>query len=139
MASTDNAKDPILEGINCIPQLNGLYITLIALGVDFYTIGAIFTGDFMLELSKHVNSDFTKEETLNNSLTTAIKYMFSGPSISNYTDQKLKFNKETGQFVSDVQNTSEEEEIDMDLMNELQSQEEEAAGEFGRTVKYDKT
>ena len=49
-AATDNAKDPILDGINCIPELNAMYITLISLGVDIYSIGGIFTHPFMLEL-----------------------------------------------------------------------------------------
>lgn len=84
-AATDNAKDPILQGINCTPALNGMYILLISLGVDMYKIGNFFTSPFMVELSKHVETDFGKNETFNNNLKNAIKYMFEGPKLSNYS------------------------------------------------------
>jgi len=83
-AATDNAKDPILQGINCTPALNSMYILLISLGVDIYDVGEFFTSPFMLELSKHVNSDFSKEEKSNNNLKSAINYMFDGPNINDY-------------------------------------------------------
>ena len=61
-----------------------MYILLISLGVDIYKVGEFFTSPFMLELSKHVNSDFSKEEQFENNLKSAINYMFDGPDINNF-------------------------------------------------------
>jgi hypothetical protein len=134
-AATDNAKDPILQGINCTPALNSMYILLISLGVDVYKVGEFFTNPFMLELSKHVNSDFSKEEKFESNLKSAINYMFDGPNINDYAptsgwkyeDNRFSFSnsikisneEEIDYDISDIADVEESEEFDKKSNNEI--------------------
>jgi hypothetical protein len=93
-----------------------MYILLISLGVDIYKLGEFFTSPFMLELSKHVNSDFSKEEKFESNLKSAINYMFDGPNINDYAPTSgWKYEDDRFSFSNSIK-ISDEEEIDVNEM-----------------------
>ena len=64
-ASTDNAKELILDKINANPEFMPIYIYLVTKGIDFSDISDLMTSDLMYKIKRLVNSNRLYNENVN--------------------------------------------------------------------------
>ena len=75
-ASTDNAKELILDKINANPEFMPIYIYLVTKGIDFSDISDLMTSDLMYKIKRLVNSNRLYNENV--SLDSVITRIDSG-------------------------------------------------------------
>ena len=83
-ASTDNAKELILEKINASPELAGVYIYALIGGIDFKTVADFMTTPEVTAVANYAKSNILYNEDKNKSISSAVTYFTNG--ITNMQD-----------------------------------------------------
>lgn len=83
-ASTDNAKELILEKINASPDLAGTYIYMLIGGVDFSTAANFMTTPEVTAVALKSKSNILYNQDSNNSVQEAVKYFINGVDIKKF-------------------------------------------------------
>ena len=112
-ASTDNAKELILDKINANPELMGTYIYLITQGMDFSDISDLMTSDLLYKIKSLVN--LNRMYGRSNSIDKVIRNIDEGLALGNYVSGEyfgsiklyLKNLKKAGKIKGNVDNKGE--------------------------------
>lgn len=83
-ASTDNAKELILEKINASGRMASIYIYLLVTGVDFKTTAQFMTSDIVSLVHRKSQRSVVSDENKFNSIDSAIKYYKDGVKVQTY-------------------------------------------------------
>lgn len=87
-AATDNAKELILSKINAGPNLAGVYLHLIMMGIDFSSIAKFMTSPSVQLIADLTKSNIYDDYSESNSVDTVLKELMQGPSVNKYTTLK---------------------------------------------------
>lgn len=87
-AATDNAKELILSKINAGPNLAGVYLHLIMMGIDFSDIANFMTSPAVQLIADLTKTNIYDDYSESNTVDTVLKELMEGPSINKYTTTK---------------------------------------------------